>query len=340
VANIEVGLRRPRTSVGTATSAHTLPPATGVKAGLGTATARSLLTICRLCLVEARPSVLFIFFLRFVVGAAMSTQVLDQARLARTGAGAFVCVLAVFAAYLFNGVMDVHEDRVNGSRRPIASGALSRSVAAGVAAGAAVASVAGALALGEDIAGAVVLILAFGYCYSGPPAYLKRQPLTSAFTGISLVLLTYYAGLAAAGSAHWARPGVLLATFAGGAILWVGLVGSPTKDLSDVAGDVAAGRRTIPAVYGEHAAKRMVAAVALGLAMAFCVLAARVAPLLLWPGAGMLIGASAMAVVCLSGFSVGVRTRRRLPYRVFMTTQYLMHITALLGLTAHFLLSS
>ncbi|HEX6472673.1 MAG TPA: UbiA family prenyltransferase [Streptosporangiaceae bacterium] len=288
---------------------------------------------------------MLIFFLRFVAGAAMSAQggqaqVFDQARLARTGAGAVVCVLAVFAAYVFNGVMDVHEDRVNGSRRPIASGALSRTVAAWVAAGAAVASVAGAAALGRAITGAVVLLLAFGFFYSGPPAYLKRQPLTSALTGISLVLLTYYAGLAASGGAHWARPGVQLAAFAGGAILWVGLVGSPTKDLSDVAGDVAAGRRTIPAVYGEHTAKRLVAAVALALAMAFCAVAARVAPMLLWPGAGMLIGAGAMAVVCVSGFSVGVRARRRLPYRVFMTTQYLMHIAALLGLTAHFLLSS
>jgi 4-hydroxybenzoate polyprenyltransferase len=123
-------------------------------------------------------------------------------------------------------------------------------------------------------------------------------------------------------------------------ILWVGLVGSPTKDLSDVAGDAAAGRRTIPALYGEVMAKRMVAALALGLAMTFCALATQVDLLLLWPGAGLLIGAGAMAVVCLGGFSDGVRSRRRLPYRVFMMTQYLTHLTAIVGLTAHFLLSS
>jgi len=281
-----------------------------------------------------------IFLLRFLAGAAMSAQTIDHGRLARICVSALVWELAVFSIYLFNGVMDVHEDRINGSRRPIASGALSASVAAWVAAGAAVVSLVGAVAIGKEIVWAVIMLLAFGYFYSGPPAYLKRQPLGSAITGISLVLLTYYAGLAAYGGGGWTHPGLALPAFVGGATLWVGLVGAPAKDLSDVAGDVAAGRRTIPALYGEAKANRMVAAVALGLAMAFCAVGTRIAPLLLWPGVGMIIGAAAMAVVCLGGFSQGSRFRRRRPYRVFMTTQYLTHLGALLGLTAHFLLST
>lgn len=268
----------------------------------------------------------------------MSAQTFDHARLSRICTSALVWELAVFAIYLFNGVMDVHEDTVNGSRRPIASGALSATVAAWVAAGAAVVSLAGAVAIGKEIFLAVALLLAFGYFYSGPPAYLKRRPLGSAGTGISLVFLTYYAGLAAYGGRGWTHPGWALAVFAGGATLWVGLVGAPTKDLSDVAGDVAAGRRTIPALYGEALARRVLAAVTLGLAITFCVVGTRVAPLLLWPGVGMIIGAAAMAVVCLGGFSQGSRFRRRRPYRVFMTTQYLTHLGALLGLTTHFLL--
>jgi 4-hydroxybenzoate polyprenyltransferase len=151
------------------------------------------------------------------------------------------------------------------------------------------------------------------------------------------VLLTYCAALAAHGGPGWTHREAALGVFAAGAVLWVGLIGCPTKDLSDVAGDIAAGRRTIPARYGEAAARRGVAAVALGLALAFCAVAALVDPLLLWPGAGLLVGASAMAVVCLGGFAEGARARRRLPYRVFMTTQYLMQVAALAGVTVRFL---
>jgi 4-hydroxybenzoate polyprenyltransferase len=281
-----------------------------------------------------------IFLMRFLVGAAMSAPLFEHGRLSRTCAGAFCWELAVFSVYLFNGVMDVQEDRVNGSRRPIASGALSPSVAAWVAGSAAAGSLLGAVAIGKEIVWAVVLLLVVGFCYSAPPTYLKRQPVTSALTGIALVLLTYYAGLAAYAGPDWSHPGRVLPAFASGAVLWVGLVGAPTKDLSDVAGDRAAGRRTIPALYGEYKARRLVAALALALAMTFCAVATHVDLLLLWPGAGMLIGAGAMAVVCLGGFSEGARLRRRLPYRVFMTTQYLMHLFTILGLTAHLLLST
>lgn len=281
-----------------------------------------------------------VFFLRFLAGAVMSAQHIDHGRLVRTCVIALIWELAVLSIYLFNGVMDVQEDRINGSRRPIASGSLSAAVAAWVAAGAGIVALGGGIAMGEEIAWAVVMLLAFGYFYSGPPAYLKRRPLASAVTGMSLGLLSYFAGLTAYGEASWLHPGPALPVFAIATALWMGLVGGTAKDLSDVAGDVAAGRSTIPAICGEVAARRLVAGVALGLAVTFCTVGTMLVPLLFWPGVGMLIGATAMAVVCLGGFSQGSRLHRRRPYRVFMVTQYLIHLSVIVALPMRFLLSA
>ena len=51
--------------------------------------------------------------------------------------------------YILNGIMDIKEDQVNGSSRPVASGKLKVAQAAGAADGLAVLSVVGSLALGS-----------------------------------------------------------------------------------------------------------------------------------------------------------------------------------------------
>jgi 4-hydroxybenzoate polyprenyltransferase len=293
---------------------------------------RRLADTAWMCVVEARPSVLLVFLLRFLVGSALSGIGAADGNVLRIAGTAVVWETAVFAVYLFNGVTDVREDRINGSRRPIARGALPVRIALRVTVCAAAVSVIGAAAIGNYILWPVLALLAVGFCYSGPPVQFKRHAVTSALTGLSLGLLTYYAGHRAYAGGGWSYPGAEFVVFTLGVTAWMGLVGGLTKDLSDVAGDAAAGRRTLPVAWGERTARRAAAATALGLAIVFCVAGVSTSPLLIWPGIAMLGGAIALTIVCLGGFAKGVQSHSRRPYRVFMTTQYLMNISIIAAL--------
>ncbi|MBY8870800.1 UbiA family prenyltransferase [Micromonospora sp. PLK6-60] len=293
---------------------------------------RRLIDIARLCVVEARPSVLLVFLLRFLVGSALSGIAAPRGDLGRIAAAAVVWELAVFAVYLFNGVTDVQEDRINGSRRPIARGALPTATARRITVGAAALSLIGGATLGGGLFWAVLALLTLGFCYSSPLVQLKRHAITSTLTGLSLGLLTYYAGHLAYAAAGSSYPGPEFVVFVAAVTTWMGLVGGLTKDLSDVAGDAAAGRRTVAGVHGEAAARRAAAGAALGLAVAFCAAGVWTSPLLIWPGLAMLGGAIAITIVCLGGSAKRAESDSRRPYRAFMATQYLMNLGMIVAL--------
>ncbi|MEU4410192.1 UbiA family prenyltransferase [Streptosporangium sp. NPDC023963] len=275
-----------------------------------------------LCLAEARPSVQFNFLLRFLTGASLSSAVAGEGDLGRTAWGALTWTLAVFAVYLYNGVTDVCEDRLNGSRRPIARGELPPAFAIAVAAGAAVAAVAISVALGPVNVGMVAFMLALGYLYSGPPFHLKRRTSGTVAIGLTASILTYYAG------AHAYAGGIDLGTqlivFVLAASLWTGLVGTTTKDLPDLEGDAAAGRVTFAVVHGERALRLAIVGVSLALP---AVVAGGVLllgdPSLYPPAAAMCLGGLAVALLCRAPIPPGPRRRR--PYAVFMVTQYVLH---------------
>lgn len=290
--------------------------------------ARPLLRMLYLCVLEARPCVLGICSLRYAAGVALGASTVAAGRPAAAVATGLVCVLATFVVYLFNGVMDVREDTVNGSSRPIASGELSRPAAAHVAGGVAALALGCAVVLGDPAVWTVPAALVLGYLYSGPPCHLKRRPIGTTLVVTLAGLLTYYTGFSAY-AGHAVRPGAALLTLAIVMSLWMGFVGAPTKDLSDIVGDAAAGRCT-GAVRGESHVRRFSSAAALGLAVAFLAVSARVAPALTVSAIVMLAGAAAVAVLNLSPLSLGSRSRRRRPYRAFMLTQYVVHVTVVL----------
>jgi 1,4-dihydroxy-2-naphthoate octaprenyltransferase len=100
--------------------------------------------------------------------------------------------------------------------------------------------VVGGIALGFPSAVATIAFLATGALYSGPPWYLKGRPVGATIAGGGLGLFTYIAGVGAGTTSVGTAWGVLVVTMT----LWMALVGVPAKDLSDVAGDLSAGRRT------------------------------------------------------------------------------------------------
>lgn len=245
-------------------------------------------------------------------------------------AGALLWASTMSSVYVLNGAMDVKEDRINRSSRPVARGDLTVAQAAGATAILAVLGVTGSFAwVGGVLAVDAAAVLALGWLYSGPPLYLKRWPAGLAAVAVLAGLITYHAGysIGAADGDNGDVPGLLL--FAGVMALWMGLVGQ-TKDLSDVEGDEKAGRRSGPIAWGENAARLLYSAVALSLAGAYLAWAALGARDDLLPSAVVLVvGASAVAITALGPWGRGGRSARRRPYRAFMLTQYGAHLAVL-----------
>ncbi|MER6141607.1 UbiA family prenyltransferase [Streptomyces sparsogenes] len=269
-----------------------------------------------LCLREARPVVQVVFLVRFTVGA-LGSRPGDHLPLAQFAVGALASFCATAAAYLLNGVMDLPEDRANGSRRPLASGVLSVRAATwaiGVL-------TAAALLLSVGDPGLLLCVggmLFFGWAYSAPPLSAKRRSWSSSLSVIGVGLCTYGAGAQAAGGAP--RPGFWLV--AGVMSAWMGLVGAFAKDLGDIPGDREGGRRTLAVVRGERAARTVTAVCAPAVALAFAVGAAVWDPPLLGAAAVLAGGAGWVSWLCRHP----VAGRERAPYRAFMAGQYVTHL--------------
>ncbi|MFD1535515.1 UbiA family prenyltransferase [Nonomuraea guangzhouensis] len=295
-------------------------------------------SLVRLCLSEARPVVQIIFLLRFASGSALGSGMTASVLL-----GAFAWECAVVFVYLLNGVTDVVEDAVNASRRPIARGALPRGFARGFAFLAGGLALLAGLAMGAEFFAAIAAFMLLGYLYSAPPYQLKRHPAGAAVVVTLGGLLTYWGGLASGDGTtgglltNWGdgTPGdPLLAAgvLAVAMSLWMGLVGTPTKDFSDTAGDAAAGRRSAADLFGASAVRRGVGLTAIALGGAYLYAASALAPMLVPAAAVTLAGAIVLAVLAVSPLSRGSRKAARLPYRVFMATQYGTHLVVALTL--------
>lgn len=279
----------------------------------------------RMCLIEARPCVLVMFTLRFLCGAALCVQV-NHWPLARMLGGAIAFDFAIFSVYLFNGTMDLVEDRANGSRRPIATGRLEPAAAQRVTAVSAAASLALGFAVGVVPGLSVAVALGAGYLYSGPPWRLKRHAVSCALCGLIGGLASYVAGATTAAAV---LPAPRAGLFPVALSLWMGLVGSAAKDLPDAGGDAMAGRRTLAVVRGQAAARLAAAAGALAIGTGFVAAAILAAPALIWPAMTLACGALGVAAVSLPRFSAGTPGRCRRPYRAFMVTQYAAHLALL-----------
>jgi 4-hydroxybenzoate polyprenyltransferase len=272
--------------------------------------------------------------LRYFTGVVLAASEFIHGHPLRTLAGAPIWGLAVFAVYLFNGVMDIHEDRINGSGRPIARGVLPQRLARRVAAGAAASALIGSITLGMPSMAAIVAYLIVGYLYSGPPYYLERKPIGSAVAAASLGPLMCYGGLAAYTGDGWTLPGAGWLVMAVWMWLWMGLVGAPAKDLGDVTGDAAAGRRTLPVIYGESRVRLVVPISAASLATAFFVVSARLSWWLAAPGAVMLTGPGTVTLLSMTQLSHGDRSHLRRPYRAFMATQFAVYLAVIASIGA------
>jgi 4-hydroxybenzoate polyprenyltransferase len=276
-----------------------------------------------LCVVEARPVVQLVFLLRFLAGFALAGHHLPVGQWYRLPVAALTWTLAVAAVYLLDGVTDVAEDRFNGSVRPIARGALPRPVATAVCLCWAALAMSGAVVLGGGYLVLVPALLVSGYLYATPPVRLKNSTGGAGLTLLTGGLLTFLAGAAVPGLRYPSVPVVLFAIVMS---LWMGAVGALAKDLSDAYGDGLVGRRTRAVVRGIGPAAARLSVHALAIGAGFLVAAVLVARVLVVPAVVLLAGAATVSFACHRSRADG---RWRRPYRMFMITQYFVHVLLL-----------
>ncbi|WP_079185032.1 UbiA family prenyltransferase [Streptomyces uncialis] len=277
-----------------------------------------------LCLRESRGAVLAIFLLRFLLAGTADGTSRSPAEPALF-LGAAVWISAVTAVYLYNGVTDVEEDRSNGSTRPVSSGLLPLDTALRTARGLAAAAVVGAVLVGPLMCAVTVGFLLLGYAYSAPRIALKRHTPGTIAAVIGGGALTYVAGLLC--GATPLTPASL--AFCGAMCLWMGLVGAIAKDFSDAEGDARHGRRNWTVLWGPAVTACLVcvSALTIGTGLLLCALSLS-APGLLLPSAVLLGSALVLAAVALTARPDETRAQRRVPYRIFMVTQYATHLVA------------
>lgn len=239
-----------------------------------------------------------------------------------------VWLCTVLSVYILNGVMDIKEDRINRSQRPVASGDLPAMRAAAVAAGLALIGVVGAFSFSFYLGLSVTVALLLGWLYSGPPVYLKRWPAGLATVATLGGLLTYQAGYLSNGNGSNV---LCILVFSSVMSLWMGFVGQ-TKDLSDIEGDERTGRRSGPIAWGESAARVFYSKSALFLGGAFMFWAIFFAEALILPAFVLMLGALTVVVLLLGPCSRDdPPTCRKRPYQAFMFTQYGAHLAVVVG---------
>jgi 4-hydroxybenzoate polyprenyltransferase len=280
-----------------------------------------------LCIMEARPIVLAVIAMRFLVGVALAYPGAGPIAIWRIPLALLTWLLANASVYLFDGVMDVAEDRLNGSSRPIARGALTRPFALATTVVSAGLATIGALVLGPPYGLLVPVLLVLGYAYTGPGLRLKRWSPATGTIVLLAGLLTFGAG--GATTSFSISTSMTLLAFAVAMSCWMGFVGAVAKDFSDVRGDTLTGRRTWVVVKGVRRAGRRLSGNALLVAGGFAAAALLVDDVLLWPATVVLLGAITIALTCRSG---SARSGSRRPYRQFMVTQYAAHAVVLVAI--------
>lgn len=278
---------------------------------------------------EARPIVQVIFQLRFITGAAFAVPSFSP-HLSVLALSAFAWLCVTWSIYLFNGICDQTEDRRNGLSRPLSTGELPIPVARSMVRCLALCGLCIGAILSWKVGALMVLMLCLGWVYSAGPRPQKAHAAGFAVVVTAGGLATYLAGWCAAGGRG--IPSREFWVLAVAMSLWMGLAGN-TKDLSHVLGDRAAGRRTLPVLLGDSAARRVIAGLALALGTAAVALAAVEAHALL-PEAGMLLaGACAVAASLVAARPGRPAGARRRPYQMFMMTQYAVHAMMLAALS-------
>lgn len=271
-----------------------------------------------LVLAECRPVVLAMFALRFVAGVALAAPsgwaALPAVRWLDVGVGVLAWVSVTGFVYLLNGISDIAGDRLNGSSRPLAGGRLSPRIAVGWCVAFAVIGMALSALVGLGLLACAATMIGLGWLYSGG-RYAAKQRVWSA----SLVIagggfVTYIGGVYSTGGVPSAEAAAIATLMAA----WMAVAGN-TKDLGDIAGDRAAGRRTLPVILGTRPAAWATAAACCAVGLAGLTIASLLAR---GVAACLLLAGLVMVGIVIHGRNLGSKRM----YAVFMVSQLVTNL--------------
>ncbi|GAB4588371.1 UbiA family prenyltransferase [Nocardia sp. IFM 10818] len=267
---------------------------------------------------EARPCVQVLFVLRFLGGGILcGAPHLD----ARFLIGCLAWFFAIMCAYLLNGCSDLVADRINGSTRPLATGRLRRSSALRIAAALALMSVGLSALVSINLLLHAIGALVLGCVYSFGRNALKRGPFGVTVTVVVIGLLTFDAGrIACEGGLT-----VEFVAFAGGLTLWM-VVGGLVKDLDELPGDLAAGRRPFFACVGYLKGCVTVGFIAAVPTGGMTYLSVTTDLPVDAAAAALIVGSIGLWHRLWRGSWLYTARGRRGPYRMFMHTQYVAYL--------------
>jgi len=271
--------------------------------------------------LEARPIVLVVFTLRLAVGG-MGLGGGHSSSFAHVTVGHLSWLCGIASIYLLNGVTDIRGDRENRSERPLAAGRLSVKTASTSI----VLLAATSVALAALVSGAffleVMLLLIVGIAYSAGRRPMKNHAGSAAAATAVAGGLTYFAGMEAYGR----LPSPPIVVFAAMMGLWIAAAGA-AKDFGDARGDLLAGRRTLPVLFGATRARSWVTVTSTSVALVGVALTA-VFPAV-WPLTLLLPAAVWVGVLARRISPQSTRAQQRRPYQVFMASQYSVNILAI-----------
>lgn len=189
-----------------------------------------------------------------VVGAVLAGSNIGIYPLFPTLLGSLAIYLVGLFAYVYNDASDIDADRINAANRPLPSGRASKAQAMKLAVTSAALGLILSLLLNPLVLATALSGIFLGYIYSTPRFSLKNHPLSK------VIVCCLWAGIACLGGSLAVSPvitGKIL--YALGLFMLQGLAFSPMGDLMDIAGDRAAGKRTIAVVLGPSLTAKMIA---------------------------------------------------------------------------------
>lgn len=162
-----------------------------------------------------------------------------------TVAATIVMYLVALFAYVYNDVRDIETDRINSCDRPLPSGRASKGQAMKLVIATAASALTIALLLDQRVFALACFGVVLGYIYSTPPLSLKNRFLLKQTTA------SLWAAIASLGGGIAASGQITGMTLYAAILFFVyGMAFSPVADIGDIAGDRAAGKRTVAVVMG------------------------------------------------------------------------------------------
>lgn len=173
--------------------------------------------------------------------------------------------LIIVGMYVLNDLIDADLDRANGKKRPIPTGKVTKNQAwafitltngAGI--------LLAALTLNPASVAVTSIVAAIGLMYSAPKIALKdRFVIKTLAIAIAIVLCALLGAMSTFGLS--ATDSILVPVYVSVILGSMVFITSPFNDLGDVAGDKAAGRRTIPIVIGRENTVKLAIALGIGI---------------------------------------------------------------------------